>query len=608
MILRKVIPQVPKSAFDPHWDKCYCKKCHEGGKQVQFAGTPPRKHGVPVGWTRIGLKVDESFVEMNDVWKDWHAAFHGTNAAGMIQILKSGKRLLKAGDIVLGGRKLAIPEGHIQNTFKRTNLFTGKEEMFDPQQIFTSPSAQYVSHPVYAKPTRMAHPLKMGKVIDVHFMFQVRQRPNSYAIGQETVGATAKNIQIDPEFNNNELEWYTKENVGIIIHGLLVRVQKVVTAYQLVSRKYWADKERLLAKKAQAQQSVRKYSMQLAQAATEKEEAERAVREATRRLKTLHEARSKAQAVISRSREHLKEMQCRELVRSKAHVGPVFSVAFHKTRPLLATASKDGSVLVYDIHLCCRLKHLKDHTDYVLSVAFHAREPLFASGSRDNTVIVYDTHSWTQVKRLKDHTSCVTAVDFHVTKPLLATASTDKTVGVYDTHSWTRVKHLKHHKYSVNAVRFHATEPLLASASRDKTVMVYDTRSWKRVKRLKESNSVMSLSFHSSEPLMATGTWESTVSVYDIRSWKRLAQLKHHTAPVRSVAFHATKPLLATASHDKKVIVYDTLSQTQLHKLHQLRNQSMMLAVDFHAVEPFLATASNDGTLVVYNTHWFSSC
>ena len=32
---------------------------------------------------------------------------------------------------------------------------------------------------------------------------------------------------LDVHFSNNELEWYTKENVGIVLHGLLLRIKEV---------------------------------------------------------------------------------------------------------------------------------------------------------------------------------------------------------------------------------------------------------------------------------------------------------------------------------------------------------------------------------------------
>lgn len=53
--------------------------------------------------------------------------------------------------------------------------------------------------------------------------FQMRIRPGSYKIGQETIGATK---QIDPHIPNSSLEWYTDcaEKGSVQFTGLLVKL------------------------------------------------------------------------------------------------------------------------------------------------------------------------------------------------------------------------------------------------------------------------------------------------------------------------------------------------------------------------------------------------
>jgi hypothetical protein len=53
-------------------------------------------------------------------------------------------------------------------------------------------------------------------------VFQLRQMPESYSIGQHTFGASVTG-QIDPLFDNNELEYYTVRNGVHKIYRLLVR-------------------------------------------------------------------------------------------------------------------------------------------------------------------------------------------------------------------------------------------------------------------------------------------------------------------------------------------------------------------------------------------------
>ncbi len=70
----------------------------------------------------------------------------------------------------------------------------------------------YSSDPCYAKP----YDDEFGQW---QFMFQLRQRPGSYGIGQETMGGQI----VDPLVPRTRIEWYTAEDVAIVITGLLVR-------------------------------------------------------------------------------------------------------------------------------------------------------------------------------------------------------------------------------------------------------------------------------------------------------------------------------------------------------------------------------------------------
>ena len=62
--------------------------------------------------------------------------------------------------------------------------------------------------------------MKSFSVLKCAFQLRIRHRNN--LIGQETAGATAKGEIIDKDFNNNELEWYTKKSVGSVAHRLLL--------------------------------------------------------------------------------------------------------------------------------------------------------------------------------------------------------------------------------------------------------------------------------------------------------------------------------------------------------------------------------------------------
>ena len=86
---------------------------------------------------------------------------------------------------------------------------------------------RYSGHEIYAKSFYCDHPENSRKRLKVRFAFQLRIKPGSYGIGPETIGATRKGNILDANFRNEELEWYTKQNMSIVLYGLLLNVSAV---------------------------------------------------------------------------------------------------------------------------------------------------------------------------------------------------------------------------------------------------------------------------------------------------------------------------------------------------------------------------------------------
>eukprot|EP01084_Bolivina_argentea_P102118 182989_1 len=144
-ILKEQFPSLPKESFDKVGNKCFCIKCHtkRGDGNIYQRGKPLKNYGIPIKWARFGLKTDNGFCKIHNVWNNWHVGYHGTSKDTVCKIFDGKLMLLKPGDIAIGGNKLNIKSGHIKKPFKRYNKYTKKYEMFDPNQIYISPSIKY---------------------------------------------------------------------------------------------------------------------------------------------------------------------------------------------------------------------------------------------------------------------------------------------------------------------------------------------------------------------------------------------------------------------------------------------------------------------------------
>ncbi|KFZ17327.1 hypothetical protein V501_01790, partial [Pseudogymnoascus sp. VKM F-4519 (FW-2642)] len=207
------------------------------------------------------------------------------------------------------------------------------------------------------------------------------------------------------------------------------------------------------------------------------------------------------------------------------------------------------------------LQTLEGHSGSVCSVAFSRDSRLLASASDDNTVKVWDAATGTLQQTLEGHRSWVRSVAFSHDSKLLASASYDNTVKVWDAATGTLQQTLEGHSGSVSSVAFSHDSRLLASASDDNTVKVWDAATGTLQQTLEgHSNAVSSVAFSHDSRLLASASYDNTVKVWDAAIGTLQQTLAGHSGSVRSVAFSRDSKLLASASRSRGTAAWSALS------------------------------------------------
>ncbi len=282
-------------------------------------------------------------------------------------------------------------------------------------------------------------------------------------------------------------------------------------------------------------------------------------------------------------------------VELKGHTYWITCVAYNADGALLASASRDKTVKVWNLKTAKELHTLKGHPTEVKSLAFLPDNRLAVTSRQFNKkakewqeeIKLWDAAAAKEAKSIIGHTAFIESVAASADGGKLASASEDKLVKIWDTANGKEIHTLKGHTGAVLAVAFSKDGKMAVSGcvkeevkkdpkkdpkikkDEEKLVILWDVAAGKEITAFSgASRSITCVAFHPDGTRLAAGSMDGTIKVYDTAGkGKELFTLKAHEL-VWAVAFSPDGKKLATAGYDQTIKLWDADKGTLLRNIN----------------------------------------
>jgi WD40 repeat protein len=250
----------------------------------------------------------------------------------------------------------------------------------------------------------------------------------------------------------------------------------------------------------------------------------------------------------------------------KGHTALIYSVAFSQDGKLLATASFDNTIKLWEFAAGKEVRTLAGHTGPVYSVAFSPDGATLASSSHDQTIRLWNVADGKSLREIKGHTGIVDCVAYRPDGKMLASGSADKTVRLWNPADGKEVKNLGAQGNSVYGVAFSPDGKWLASASADALVKVWDVSAQKEAKALKgHTNAVASALFTpDSSTVLSIGLFDRLLRQWNVSSGAEMKKFGPTPDDLYGLAVSKDGKTAVTSGYGGNVIVWDLGSGKQL--------------------------------------------
>lgn len=283
------------------------------------------------------------------------------------------------------------------------------------------------------------------------------------------------------------------------------------------------------------------------------------------------------------------------------HTGSVNSVCFTQDGDCVLTASSDGTVKITDI----RSNETRLSLDQMCKAScavFSHDERYIASGDESGSICIWDTETGDLYKEMVGHEKCVNSVKFSKWGKHILSASEDSTVKIWNIEDETCIRTFEVHSGPVNSAEFGNDEKWVLSASDDMTIKIWDTSTGEVVKTITGYLDVVSYAeFSRDGKYILSSSWNTTIKVWDVESGNLIRTYEGHTLAVSTARFSNDGTFIISASWDHTVRLWDFMKRQEEYILDDTSGSKTLYSLAFCNDGKNIITTSSSNELRLWD-------